>query len=165
MKIAVRLHHGLHQRRTSTLRWIVTARGGMIQAIRRNGDVLDAAAYRASMVRAGSGGIALFDSPGRLSVPFAGTKGTTLLNRTAWRCVHFDAEWVSRPLTPSVACGDNALKEQVSGCIAFHAAPVPLFFMPCRITQHSCGTYLYTPMPVQQFTYRRPWHEVRLFRR
>ena len=34
-----RLHQSLCRRRTATLRWIATARGGFIQAIRRNGDV------------------------------------------------------------------------------------------------------------------------------
>ena len=47
-----------------------------IQAIPSNGDVHDAAAYRASMVRVGSGGKSNLFSPGRLSVPFAETKGT-----------------------------------------------------------------------------------------
>jgi len=100
--IVWRLHQSLCKWRTSTLRRIATARGGFIQAILSNGDVHDAAAYRAPLVRAGSGGIEAFTvsrpdriravtpyrcagyaikekgrrPPGRLSVPFAATKGT-----------------------------------------------------------------------------------------
>ena len=54
----------------------LTARRRKIKAILSNGDVHDAAAYHASMVRAGSGGKSNLFSPGRLSVPFAETKGT-----------------------------------------------------------------------------------------
>ena len=55
----------------------LTARGGFIQAILSNGDVPYAAAYHACVIRAGSGGKSNLFSPGRLSVPFAETKGTT----------------------------------------------------------------------------------------
>ena len=54
----------------------LTARRRKIKAILSNGDVPYAAAYRASMVRVGSGGKSNLFSPGRLSVPFAETKGT-----------------------------------------------------------------------------------------
>ena len=59
-----RLHRGLHRRRTSTLRRIASARGRKINAILSNGDVPYAAAYRASMVPTGSGGIAFSILPG-----------------------------------------------------------------------------------------------------
>jgi len=71
-----RLHQSLHRRRTSTLRRIASARRRKIRAILSNGDVHDAAAYRASMVPTGSGGKSNLFSSGRLSVPFAATKGT-----------------------------------------------------------------------------------------
>ena len=58
-----RLHQSLHRRRTSTLRRIATSRF-LYQAIRRNGDVPYAAAYRTSMVPTGSGGIAFSILPG-----------------------------------------------------------------------------------------------------
>ena len=59
-----RLHQSLHRRRTSTLRGIASARRRKIRAILSNGDVHDAAAYRASMVPTGSGGIAFSILPG-----------------------------------------------------------------------------------------------------
>ena len=51
-----RLHQSLCRWRTSTLRWIATARGGYHQAIRRNGDVKNAAAFPNVWYGWGSGG-------------------------------------------------------------------------------------------------------------
>jgi len=116
------------------------------QAILSNGDVPYAAAYRERMVRAGSGGIAAVIAsrrdriravtpcrcevyaikekgrrpPGRLSVPFAATKGTrncTIL----YGNVHFSMQSgsVSRWLPQSLR--DSSLPEGASVC--FHRLP------------------------------------------
>ena len=57
-----RLHQSLCRRRTATLRWIATARGGLIQAIRRNGDVPKQPLSRTYGTGGGPGGIAFSDS-------------------------------------------------------------------------------------------------------
>ena len=72
-----RLHQSLHRRRTSTLRWIASAFRREFKAILSNRRRPKAAAFQRLWYRWGSGGNRLFRfRPGRLSVPFAVSKGT-----------------------------------------------------------------------------------------
>ena len=44
-------------------------------------------------------------SGGKISLPFAVSKGTARLNLIAWECAQLYTEWYSHPLAPSAPSG------------------------------------------------------------